>query len=331
MMASIDFRSLPKAEIHIHLEGCFGAQTIVNLARENGEALPRPQDQLLDFTGLADFLEFLDFICGLSRTKDHLAKAAYAFSQRMAGSGVGYSDLIVNPTHWSGWQGNLAGLIEGLDAGLSAAEQDGLPPTGLCVSLLRQQSSEEAIAVVEELLRLKHPRVVALSVDGNEAASGRTGPKFAHAFQMAGRGGLKRTAHAGESSGAEGVRDAVFLLGVDRIDHGVRAIEDAELLDILADRQIALGICPTSNLTLGLYKEMAEHPIDLLRRAGVPVSINTDDPALLKLDLPTEYQRTASAFGWDRDICRSVAETSIKASFASDDIKGRLLGELAAW
>ena len=170
-----DFISMPKAEIHIHLEGCFETKMIAQLARENGVPLPRPQEELLNFTGLADFLEFLDFVCGLSRTKDQLAEAAYAFSGRMAQAGTGYADLIVNPTHWAGWRGNLQGLVEGLDAGLTAAEQDGLPPVSLYVSLLRQQTAAEAIAVVDELLRLKHPRVVALSVDGNEAAAGRTG------------------------------------------------------------------------------------------------------------------------------------------------------------
>ncbi|MCR5856236.1 adenosine deaminase [Mesorhizobium sp. J428] len=327
----MDFKSLPKAEIHIHLEGCFSTETIVELARENGTPLPRPEDRLLEFQGLADFLEFLDFICGLSRTKDQLAKSAYAFSRRMADSGVGYADVIVNPTHWSSWRGDLSGLVEGLDEGFRAAEADGLTPAGLCVSLLRQQSSAEAVELVEELLRLKHPRVVALSVDGNEAASGRTGEKFAEAFQLAGRGGLKRTAHAGESSGPEGVRDAIFLLGADRIDHGVRAIEDSELVDILADRQIALGICPSSNLVLGLYKTLGEHPIDLLRRAGVPVSVNTDDPALLRTDLAAEYARTADTFAWGKETCTAVAETSIRASFAPDGLKASLLEALATW
>ncbi len=328
---STDFKSLPKAEIPIHLEGCFSTETIVELARENGTPLPRPEERLLEFQGLADFLRFLDFICGLSRSKDQLARSAYAFSRRMADSGVGYADVIVNPTHWSGWRGNLSGLVEGLDEGFRAAEADGLPPVGLCVSLLRQQSSAEAVALVEELLRLKHPRVVALSVDGNEAASGRTGEKFAEAFQIAGRGGLGRTAHAGESSGPEGVRDAIFLLGADRIDHGVRAIEDPALVEILADRQIALGVCPNSNLVLGLYRTLGEHPIELLRRAGVPVSVNTDDPALLRTDLAAEYARTADAFAWDKETCRGVAETSIRASFASDALKASLLEALARW
>lgn len=322
---------MPKAEIHIHLEGCFGTETIAELARENDVPLPRPEDELLSFAGLADFLEFLDFVCGLSRTKDQLAKAAYAFSSRMAEAGTGYADLIINPTHWSSWRGKLAGLIEGLDAGLAAAEQDGLPAAGLCISLLRQQTADEALLLVDELLRLKHPRVVALSVDGNEAAAGRTGEKFAEAFRIARRGGLKLTAHAGESSGPEGVRDAIFLLGVDRIDHGVRAIEDNELMHILADRQIPLGICPTSNIVLGLYKTIGEHPIDRLRRAGIPVSVNTDDPALLRIDLTGEYARTAEAFGWDKETCRAVAETSIRASFADADRKAALLAELGQW
>ncbi len=326
-----DFTSLPKAEIHVHLEGCFGTPTIVELARENGIPLPRPENELLDFKGLADFLAFLDFICGLSRSKDQLARAAYAFCERLADAGTGYSDVIVNPTHWSAWRGNLGGLIEGLDAGLAAAEQDGLPPAGLCISLLRQQSAAEAVEVVEELARLRHPRVVALSVDGNEAACGRTGEKFAPAFRLAGRTGLRKTVHAGESSGPDGIRDAIVLLEADRLDHGVRAVEDPELMELLAERQIPLGICPSSNIVLGLYADIGEHPLDRLRKAGIPVSINTDDPALLRTCLPEEISRAADAFGWDKEICRAVAATSIRASFANDDIKSDLLGKLARW
>jgi adenosine deaminase len=187
------------------------------------------------------------------------------------------------------------------------------------------------VEVVEELARLRHPRVVALSVDGNEQADDPKGPKFAEAFKLAGKAGLKKTAHAGESSGPDAVRDAVFLLEADRIDHGVRAIEDPELMDILAERQIALGVCPSSNIVLGLYKSVGEHPVDRLRKAGIPISINTDDPALLRTDLPEEIARTAEAFGWDKETCRDVAATSILASFANDDIKSRLLGALKQW
>jgi adenosine deaminase len=323
--------ALPKAEVHVHLEGCFDAPTIARLAGEAGEPLPRPPDQLFQFTGLADFLDFLDWVCGLVRTREQLARAAHDFGRRASASGVRYADVIVNPTHWRYWRRDVAGLIDALDAGFAAAEQEGLASCGLCISLLRTQTAGEAIELVELLGALRHPRVVALSIDGNEAAAGRTGPRFADAFRRAGAAGLKRTIHAGESSGPEGVRDAIELLGADRIDHGVRAIEAPELVALLAERRIPLGICPTSNLTLGLYASLSEHPVERLRRMGVPVSINTDDPALLGIRIEDEYSRCAETFGWSDDDVRAIAANSIEASFAGPDTKARLRSEVAAW
>jgi adenosine deaminase len=142
---------------------------------------------------------------------------------------------------------------------------------------------------------------------------------------------LRRTVHAGESSGPEGVRDAIELLGADRIDHGVRAIEDPELVGLLVDRQIPLGICPTSNLTLGVYRGIEDHPIDRLRRAGVAVSINTDDPVLLGASLVGEYALCSKAFGWSDDDLRALARNSIDASFANVDVKARLTQALSSW
>ena len=324
--------ALPKAEVHVHLEGCFEIDDIVRLAQENDVQLPRPRRQLLQFgKGLAEFLEFLDWICGLVRTREQLAELARRFSQRLAASGTRYADLIINPTHWHDWSRRIPELIDALDAGFAAAEQEGLPPVGLCISLLRTQTAAEATELVQLLAELRHPRVVALSVDGNEAAAGRTGPRFADAFRRAGAAGLKRTVHAGESSGSDGVRDAIELLEADRIDHGVRAIDDPAVVELLAERRIPLGICPTSNLTLGIYPSLVEHPIDRLRRAGVLVSVNTDDPALLGVTLVREYEACAAAFQWcDNDI-RSVARTSIESSFAPASTKRDLLAELATW
>jgi adenosine deaminase len=324
-------RTLPRAEVHVHLEGCFDAALLEQWARRFGEPLPRPRERLFEFAGLADFLDFLDWACGLVRTREELAEAAYAYSRRLAASGAGYGDLIFNPTHWSHWRARLPEMIDALDAGFRAAEQDGLPPVGLCVSLLRTQSADAAAELVDGLIGLGHPRVVALSIDGNEATAGRTGPRFADAFRRAGRAGLKRTVHAGESSGPEGVRDAIELLGADRIDHGVRAIEDPQLVQLLADQRIPLGVCPTSNLTLGVYPSIEDHPIDRLRRAGVAVSINTDDPALLGTSLEREYALCRDAFAWPDDVLRSVAGTSIDASFANADVKQRLHAALSRW
>lgn len=324
-------RSLPKAEVHAHLEGCFQPAILEQWATQAGVPMPRPRDRLLQFKGLADFLHFLDWACGLASMRERLAELSYGYCQRLAASGAGYADVIVNPTHWTAWHGRLHGMIDAIDAGFAAAERDGLPPVGLCVSLLRTQSADAAAELVDLLVALRHPRVVALSIDGNEAAAGRTGPRFAQAFKRAGAAGLRRTVHAGESSGPEGVRDAIEMLGADRIDHGVRAIEDPSLVELLADRRIPLGVCPTSNLTLGVYAAIEEHPIDRLRRAGVVVSINTDDPVLLGASLEGEYALCSKAFGWSDDVVRTLARNSIDASFASADVKTKLIQALSQW
>jgi adenosine deaminase len=322
---------LPKAEVHLHLEGCFEAATIAQWAKTERVALPRAQEDLFKFSGLADFLGFLDLACGLASTTERLVELSYGLSQRLADNGTGYADVIFNPTHWHAWHGRLDAMLDAMDAGFKAAEQDGLPSVGLCVSLLRTQTADEATELVEALHAMRHPRVVALSVDGNEATAGRTGPRFADAFRRAGNVGLRRTVHAGESSGPEGVWDAVNLLGADRIDHGVRAIEDAALVNMLAERQIPLGICPTSNLVLRVYPSIQAHPIEKLRAAGVRVSVNTDDPALLGASLVGEYALCRHTFGWTDEITKSVAQTSIEASFASADVKTQLLKALNDW
>ena len=324
-------RALPKAEVHLHLEGCFEASVIEQWASSEGIALPRPREDLLKFSGLADFLSFLDLACGLASTRERLARLCYALSQRLADNGTGYADVIINPTHWHAWHGRLPAMLEAIDAGFTEAEQDGLPPVGLCLSLLRTQSAEAALELVDALVSMRHPRVVALSLDGNEATAGRTGPRFAEAFRRAGRAGLRRTVHAGESSGPEGVWDAIDLLGAERIDHGVRAIEDASLVAALAERAIPLGICPTSNLSLGVYPSLDAHPVERLRAAGVRVSINTDDPALLGASLIGEYQQCRRAFAWSDEITRAVARTSIESSFAPEELKSGLLNVLMRW
>jgi adenosine deaminase len=166
---------------------------------------------------------------------------------------------------------------------------------------------------------------------GTKAHQAEPGPRFAEAFRKAGEAGLKRTVHAGESSGPEGVRDAIELLGADRIDHGVRAIEDPAVVALLAERGIPLGVCPTSNIALRVYSSMDEHPVDRLRRGGVRVSINTDDPSLLMTNLPHEYEIAMASYAWSEDVLREVARVSIEASFARPDTKEKLRSKLTNW
>ena len=320
--------ALPKAEVHLHLEGCLPPDLLAAAALRQGRSVP---DRSRGFAGLSDFLSYLDRSCALLGDPADCATLAYRVAQRLADSGARYADVIVNPTHWASWSGRLEAFIAALDEGFTAAERDGLPRVGLCPSIERRQSREEADALVDELVAIAHPRVRGLSVDGNESAAGRTAERFAAAFAKAGEAGLGRTAHAGESSGPEGVRDAIDVLGVDRIDHGVRASEDSALVAELARRGTPLGICPTSNVTLGLYAELGQHPLDRLRRAGVRVSVNTDDPELLSTSLVEEHEACAARFAWTRADLIGLARTSIEASFAPETLCTALLDELGAF
>ena len=312
--------ALPKAEIHVHLEGSLPHDLLVAAAARRGVEPPARR-----FDGLSSFLDFLDRSCGLLTEPGELEELAMRVAERFARDGVRYADVIVNPTHW---QLPVGELIGALDRGFAAAELAGLPPVGLCPSIERRQSGRQAIDLVAELVAIACPRVRALSVDGDESVSGRTGDRFAPVFARARHAGLRCVAHAGESSGPEGVRDALDLLAVDRIDHGVRAIEDEALVAELVGRRVPLGICPTSNVTLGLYPDIASHPLERLRRAGVRISINTDDPELLDTTLVDEYLRCADTFGWGRRELVELARTSIEASFAAPASRDALLADL---
>jgi adenosine deaminase len=318
-------RRLPKAEIHVHLEGCI-APEIVTAAARGTEPRTRP-----DVADLGAFLEYLDWSCALIDSSELVERVAYDAAERFAESGTRYVDMIFNPTHWSAWEQRLDEFVGALDRGFAFAELEGNPPVALCVSVGRHQSAAEAGALVDWAGTTTSPRLVGVSIDGDEATVGRTSPRFAEAFADAASRGLRRAVHAGESSGPEGVRDALDLLGAERIDHGVRAVEDPALVRELAGRGVALAVAPTSNLALGLVREIGDHPIEALRGAGVRVCINTDDPLLFGCDLVSEYDRCARAFQWDRTVLVHLARTSITASFAPAALVAQLLADLDAY
>lgn len=345
-------RSLPKAEVHVHLEGTFELIDLLDLARAASERLPGPAATLFDISthdsfvmpdlttgghrehgagvgGLTGFLRFLDWQCGLVRTPEQVARHAYRFAARQSASGVLYSDVIVNPTHWNAWTGRESELLDALAAGLDEAEQDGLCAVGICVSLLRQQSAAEGVDVARWIARDRPRRVVALSVDGDERTMDRSGARFAEAFTIARDADIGRTVHAGESSGPESIEDAIELLHAQRIDHGIRAIESPALLRRLAEDRISLGVCPRSNIALGLYPSLAEHPIGRLIDAGVAVTVNTDDPAPIRTTLEAEWAAVARTLGWNHQRVIELARTSIDASFASEDAKAEMRARIA--
>ncbi len=321
-------RSLPKAEVHVHLEGCvpLGADGFVDTGAL-GAALD-PDTGAPRFHGLGAFLAFLDRSCALVTREDQLETIAYQIAVRAAADGVGHADVIFNPAHWPAWRSDLRRFVFHLDRGFGAGEADHGVTAGLCLSLKRTQPPAESVELVDWLLAVRPDRVVALSVDGDESAAGRTGERFAPLFERARAAGLHTCAHAGESSGPEGVRDAVELLHAERVDHGIRAVDDAMLVAELAARAIPLDICPTSNVRLGVVASLSAHPIERLRAAGVPVSVNTDDPLLFGTSVASEYARCAEAFGWGRAVLGALAKTSIESSFAPPERKRALGADL---
>jgi adenosine deaminase len=328
---------LPKAEVHLHLEGCVDRHLVDAAARRHGvppfaglegSDLDESDDGVVGgITSLAQLLSYLDWSCALIDSADDLAAIAYGTARRATAAGVGHVDVIVNPTHWPHWQDHLDAMVDALDGGFAAAETDGGATAVLCVSVKRSQTRSEALALVDWLLERRHPRVAAVSIDGDESG-GSANARFAEAFVRAARGGLRRCAHAGESSGPDGVREAIDLLGAERIDHGVRVVEDSSLVGELARRSIPLDICPTSNAVLGIVADIAHHPVDELRRQGVRFSLNTDDPLLYGIDVPGEYARCAETFAWGRAELAAIARTSIESCFADEDRRRHLLQQL---
>lgn len=304
---------LPKAEVHLHLEGCVPPSLVAQ--------------ELPDISSLAQLLTHLDHLCGAVAETGQLAEIARQLVGRALASGVRHADVIVNPSHWPHWEHRLGAMFDALDGPLAEAERAGGPTVGLCVSLSRSSSREEADELTDAVLALGHPRVVGLSIDGNEAA-GSHNERFAAAFGRAARAGLRRCAHAGESSGAGAVREAIELLGAERIDHGIGCLEDPALVADLARRGVPLDVCPTSNVVLGLVQDLSVHPVERLRCAGVAVSVNTDDPLLYGIDLAGEYERCARAFGWDEAVLGRLARTSIESCFATPERRSELLAEL---
>lgn len=319
---------MPKVELHVHLESTMPGELLARFAARQGRSLPRPAERLYDCSAedLSDFLAFLDGICSYVGTPEELTEAAEHAALAAGEENILYSELILNPTHWPQFTVPelIAAVTEGFDRGQAAGGAD----CRFTLSLSRTQTAEEA-ALVEAMTAYRTPRLAGLSIDGNEALAGRTGERFRPAFLAAKAAGFGCTVHAGESSGPEGVRDALDLLEADRLDHGVRAAEDPELVARLVRDQVPLNICLTSNLTL-LYRRPEEHPLRQLLDAGAAVTLSRDDPTFLGgLTLTEELRRAAEFARMSRAALLRCQETAVDAAFCGPETKAALRQALA--
>jgi adenosine deaminase len=314
-------QDVPKAELHVHLEGTADLELLDRLAERHGEA-PVPRDLLTGWTDFLDFLRRYDVAAALMRTGEDLRDVTYAYLSRCAAEGAVYVEMIASLGHGDAVglpdEEHLAGIAAGID---DAARDHGI--TGRIISsIVRNFGVERAEDVARRTVAAGHPYVVGFNMAGDEA--GFPAKLFQNAFAIARDGGLGCSAHAGEHAGPASVRAALELPGVTRISHGVRAIEDPALVAELAERGTVLEVCPTSNVALGVFGSYAEHPLGALRAAGVRVTLGSDDPPYFGTSIGREYALAAEHFGLTRDDLLQITETALDAAFA--DVSGLLRG-----
>src|SRR5215210_7912295 len=309
---------VPKAELHVHLEGTAPPSLVRRLAERNELELP---DGLLaseDTFAWTDFLHFLatyDLAASVIRTAEDYRDVTYEYLASCAAEGCLYVELTASPGH-----ADAVGLSDeehygGIAAGIDDARRDFGIEARILASVVRNFGVESAEDIAGRVADGRHPYVVGFSMAGDEA--GFPPGQFAGAYAIAAEAGLGCTVHAGEHAGPESVR-AALELPVTRISHGVRSIEDPALVPELAERGIVLEVCPTSNVALGVFPSYDEHPFPALRAAGVPLTLGSDDPPYFDATIGGEYEIAREHFGLDDEAQRELTRIAIAASFADD-------------
>ena len=323
--------TLPKVELHLHLEGAAPPAFIRGLAREKNIDIAGifDADGNYAFTDFWQFLKVYEAATETLKTPEDYQRLTLAVLEESAASGVVYSETFLSPDFCGGrdlvaWREYLHAMQEAADQ----AERDmGITLRGI-ITCIRHFGPDKARETAKCAAETAGDWIVGFGIAGDEKVCA---PKdFAYAFDVAREAGLRLTAHAGEWGGPDSVRDALAALKVERIGHGVRAIEDLALVDELAERGIVLEVCPGSNIALGLYKDWRAHPISELHRRGVKVTISTDDPPFFHTTMAKEYDRLNAAFDWDEGVFQDIARTSLDAAFCDADTRARILKRLEA-
>ncbi|MCL6284057.1 adenosine deaminase [Ruegeria sp. 2012CJ41-6] len=321
--------ALPKVELHLHHEGAAPPAFIRQLAHEKKIDLSRifRADSTYEFRDFAHFLLVYDAACEVLQTPEDFRRLTLAILEESAANGVVYTETFVSPDFCGGgdlkaWQEYVHAIHE---AGDEAERKFGITMRSV-VTCIRHRGPDLARLSAHCAAETAGDRIVGFGMGGNEGM-GKQGD-FAWSFDCAREAGLRLTTHAGEFGGPDSVRDAVRDLGVERLGHGVRAIEDADLVHELADRGIVLEVCPGSNVVLGLYPDIAAHPIQRLREAGVKVTVSTDDPPFFHTTMAREYEMLNAAFGWEEPDFAEINKTALHAAFCDEDTRARVAQRL---
>jgi adenosine deaminase len=319
-----DLVVLPKAELHLHLEGALRPATAAELADRYGLPLPRTGR----FAGLADFVVAYEQARDLIGTLDDLRRVAAELLTTARENGVAWTEVHLIPATYGGRLGPDEAVVEAVLDGLAAAATPS-SAAGLVLGVNRMLPVPVAERSLDLALRYRDAGVVGLGLAADEARFPAS--LFADVFRRAGASGLPALPHAGEGAGAESVRACVEELGAVRINHGVRAVEDPSVLELLRERGVSLDVCPSSNVALGVVPSVADHPLPALLEAGVPVSLNTDCPLFLGTSTVREYALARDVFGLSEEALAGIAATSLRTSSCPPDRRDAALTRLAAW
>jgi len=319
---------LPKAELHLHIEGTLEPELMFALARRNGIPLPYPDEAALRgayvFDDLQSFLDLYYAGASVLRTERDFHDLAWAYLSRAAGEGVVRAEIFFDPQTHTARGVPMRTVIEGLASACDEARALGVS-SGLILCFLRHLTEQDAFAALEEALPHR-PRLLGVGLDSGER--GNPPEKFVRVFARCRALGLRLVAHAGEEGPAAHVRGALDSLGAERIDHGVRCLEDPALVSRLARERIPLTVCPLSNVRLRVFDRLSDHVLPRLLEAGVVATVNSDDPAYFGGYLNQNLVEAAAALGLPAESGYLLARNSLEASFLEPSERAPLLDRL---
>lgn len=319
----------PKAEIHLHLEGSIDLETLVAIRarsrRTTGEGERNRLASLYTHDGFVDFLRHFATLCEEVSGPEDLALAATRLSERLAAQKVRYAEVMCSPGIFVRRGLPTDEILDAVLEASAAAHARGGPRLQLILDSVRQWGPRSFEPLVEHAARFRLRGVVGVGIGGDESAWGAQ--DFAMAYREARRLGLRTTAHAGEFSGPASVWEAIEVLGVDRIGHGIRSVEDETLVQHLAERRIPLECCPTSNLATGVVTGWESHPVPRLLRQGCFVTVGSDDPAMFGTSIGQEWDVLHRRLGLSSEEVIRVGRNTIEAAFLEEAERRALLRE----
>ncbi|QDT29007.1 adenosine deaminase [Gimesia panareensis] len=323
--------TLPKAELHLHIEGTLEPELAFQLADKNGISLPFASVDAMraayDFQDLQSFLDLYYASISVVCTEEDFHELTLAYLKKAASQNVRHTEIFFDPQSHLPREIPFETMLSGITSALKRGETELGISSRLILCFLRHLSAESA----QETLQLALPfrdQIIGVGLDSSEL--GHPPSKFVNVFEEARRHGFRVVCHAGEEGPPEYITEALDLLHAERIDHGVRCMEDPALVERLAAEQIPLTVCPLSNVRLCVFKEMSEHPLKRMLEAGLLVTVNSDDPPYFGGYVNENFTAVQQALNLSRSELIQLARNSFTASFLSEPEKQKLLAELPA-